>query len=270
MLSSVSFFVFLRTGGRHRWLLWQGQKVLLAEVVPWAKAWRLKLVNYTGNRMSIKWATGERWRYKKAHGSFKAWESESWNWETKEDSKKGGRVLNRLTTKSGLGRRSVKWIWNWRRAEGWRTGWGRRAHLCAPGGHRGVRCPQIPSAEVPGSVGTGWWTRSCGELREWELRGEDSINYLLSWHEENEIDHLIHAGVCRIQEGIFKTSKEFQYERERRWTMEWCLGAAGRAPVGWRGTCTMYWGSPNTLVLPERSSSEYKTQEGKFYFCFRL
>lgn len=44
---------------------------------------------------------------------------------------------------------------------------------------------------------------ACGELREWELRGEDSINYLLSWYEEDEIDHLIHAGVCRIQVGIF-------------------------------------------------------------------
>lgn len=53
---------------------------------------------------------------------------------------------------------------------------------------------------------------ACGELREWELRGEDSINYLLSWYEEDEIDHLIHAGVCRIQEGIFKIRREFHYE----------------------------------------------------------
>lgn len=57
---------------------------------------------------------------------------------------------------------------------------------------------------------------ACGELREWELRGEDSINYLLSWYEEDVIDHLIHAGVCRIQKGIFKIRREFQYERERR------------------------------------------------------
>lgn len=126
----------LRTGSTNDRTV-AGQGALL-EVVPQGRAWRWEMGIGTHHRI---WRAdclggwGRKRIGKGPLGSFQGWESAWRKWRQKGDSKKGSRVLNRLTTGSDLGREECEVIMGWE--EGWtlENWWGKRAtveHLCVP------------------------------------------------------------------------------------------------------------------------------------------
>lgn len=123
---------------------------------------------------------------------------------------------------------------------------------------------------LPGSGGTGWWTRNlwwverAGVERWRQYRLPTARTDVKRWDRET----MATAGACGTWEGTLKVRRELSVQEGWGMIQSDVSGQSSRkVPMSWRETWTLYWGPPNT------SSSRAITlrmQNPKFYFCFKL